>query len=58
MVAPWTEDPAESAAHQLEFALSSETSGLLAEWQLPVQFDAESAAGCVPDESDVWTDGS
>ena len=55
---PWAEDLAESAAHQLECALGSYTSGLLSEWQLPVEFDAESAARRVPDEPDVWTDGS
>ena len=52
---PWAEDAADSAAHQLECALGSYTSGLLTEWQLPVGFDAESAARRVPD---VWTDGS
>ena len=51
---PWAEVPAESAAHQLDCALA----GLLIEWQLPVEFDAESAAGRVSDEPDVWTDGS
>ena len=55
---PWAEDLAESAAHQLECALGSYTSGLLSEWQLPVEFDAESAARRVPDGPDVWTDAS
>ena len=56
---PWAaENPAEGAGSLLECALGSYTSGLLAEWQLPVVFDVEEAAGRVPDEPDVWTDGS
>ena len=42
----WAEDPAESAAHQLECTLGSYTSGLLIEWQLPVEFDAECCLSC------------
>ena len=52
------ENPAESAAHQLECALGSFTFRLLTEWHMPVEFDAESAASRVPDEPDVWPDGS
>ena len=43
----WAENPA-----------GSYTSGLLAGWQLRAVFDAEEAADRVPDELDVWTDGS
>ena len=57
MGSPWAENPAEGARNLLECALGSNTSGLLAEWQLLVAFDAEGAAGRVPDELDVWTDG-
>ena len=55
---PWAEDPAEGDGYLLECALGSYTSGLLAEWQLPVEFDAEGAASRVAGEPDVWTDGS
>ena len=55
---PWAESPAEGAGNLLECALGSYTSGLLAEWQLPVGFDAERAAGRVAAEPDVWTDWS
>ena len=37
--------PAEGAGNLLECALASFTSGSLADWQLPVVFDAEGAAG-------------
>ena len=39
-------------------ALGACASGLLVDWQLPVGFDAEGAAGRVAAEPDVWTDGS
>ena len=55
---PWAENPAEGAGNLLDCALGSYTSGLLSLWQLPVQLDAEGAAGRVPDEPDIWTDGS
>ena len=55
---PGAEDPAEGDGYLLECALGSYTSGLLAEWQLPVEFDAEGAASRVAGEPDVWTDGS
>ena len=38
---PWAE---ESAGNLLECSLGSYTSGLLSEWQLPAEFDAEGAA--------------
>ena len=34
------------------------SSGLLAEWGLPVEFDAVEAASLLPDHPNVWTDGS
>ena len=49
------ENPTEGAGNQLECALGSYVPGLLSEWQLPVVFDAEGAAGRVPNEPDVWT---
>ena len=54
---PWAGNPALGAGNLLECALGSSTSGLLAEWQLPVVFGAEGAAGRVAAEPDVWTDG-
>ena len=55
---PWAEDPAEGAGNLLESALGAYTSGLLVDWQMPVGFDADGAAGRVAAEPDVWTDGS
>ena len=54
----WVEDPAEGTGNLLESAFGAYTSGILTEWQLPVGFDADSAAGRVAAEPDVWTDGS
>ena len=54
---PWTENPAEGASNLVESALGAYTSDLV-DWQLPVGFDAASAAGRVAAEHDVWTDGS
>ena len=51
-------NPSEGAGNLLECALGSYTSGLLAEWQLPVVFGAEDAAGRVAVEPDVGTDGN
>ena len=55
---PWADNPAEGAGNLLECALGSCTSGLHAEWQLPVGFDAGGAVERVAAEPDVWTDGS
>ena len=55
---PWAENPAEGAGNLLECALGLYTSGLLADWQLPVGFDAVAAEERVAAEPDVWTDGS
>ena len=51
---PWAENLPEGAGNLLECALGSYTSGLLTEWQLPVEFDATGAASRVPDEPHVW----
>ena len=50
--------PRKGASNLLECALGPYSSGLLTEWQLPVVFDAEFAAGRVAAGPDVWTDGS
>ena len=44
---PWAESPSEGAVNILECALGRHFSGVLSEWQLPVGFDAEGAAGRV-----------
>ena len=54
---PWAENPPEGAGNLLEYALGSCTSGLHAEWQLPVGFDPGGAVERVAAEPDVWTDG-
>ena len=48
--------PREGDSHLLDCALGRHDA--LTEWQLPVGFDAEGAAGRVAAEPDVWTDGS
>ena len=54
----WAGSPREGACNLLECALGRYSSDTLTEWQLPVGFDAESAARRVVAEPDVWTDGS
>ena len=49
---------ADSARYLVESALGSCSSGLLAEWDPPVEFDAVEAASLLPDHPSVWTDGS
>ena len=46
------------AVNLLECALGRYSSSQLSEWRLPAGFDVEGAARRVPDEPDVWTDGS
>ena len=55
---PWAGSRREGACNLLECALGRYSSDALTEWQLPVGFDAEGAAGRVAAEPDVWTDGS
>ena len=57
-VSPWAGDAADSAGYLVESVLGSYSSGLLAEWGPPVQFDAVEAASLLPDHPNVWTDGS
>ena len=54
---PWARDLSQGAGNLLESALGSYSSSPLLDWQLPVDFDAESAALQVAVEPDVWTDG-
>ena len=54
----WGCDASESAAFLVEVALGRYSSGLIAEWGLPDEFDHDGAASSLPDHPDVWTDGS
>ena len=55
---PWAVDVSESAAYLVEVALGRCSSGLIAEWSLPDDFDHDMAASSLSDHPDVWTDGS
>ena len=55
---PWADNAAEGAANLLECALGPYSSGLLAQWRVPDEFDADEAVERVPDAPKVWTDGS
>ena len=55
---PWAASAADSAGYLVETALGRYSSGLLAEWVFPVEFDAVEAASLLPDHPTVWTDGS
>ena len=46
---PWAANAADSAGYLVESALGRYSSGLLAEWGPPVQFDAVEAASLLPD---------
>ena len=55
---PWAVDATESAACQVEVALGRYSSDLIADWELPGDFDHVDAAASLTDHPDVWTDGS
>ena len=55
---PWAVDATESAAYQVEAALGRYSSDLIADWELPGDFDHVDAAASLADHPDVWTDGS
>ena len=55
---PWAETAAQGAGDLLESALGSYSSRLLFDRSLPDEFDASDAVTRVPDNPDVWTDGS
>ena len=54
----WAVDASESAAYLVEVALGRYSSGLVADWGLPDDFDHDDAAASLTDHPDVWTDGS
>ena len=55
---PWAASAAESASYLVEAALGGYSSGLIAEWGLPGEFDGVETASLLPDHPNVWTDGS
>ena len=55
---PWAASAADSAAYLVESALGGYSSGLLAGWGLLVGFGAVRVASLVPDQPNVWSDGS
>ena len=55
---PWAASADDSAGYLVETALGGYSSGLIAEWGLPGEFDAVEAASLLPDRPNVWTDGS
>ena len=55
---PWAETASQGAGALLESALGSYSSRLLFDWSLLGEVGASDAATRVPDNPDVWTDGS
>ena len=55
---PWAVDASESASYLVEVALGRYSSGLITEWSPSDEFDEAGAASSMPDQSNVWTDGS
>ena len=54
----WAADAAGCAGYLVESALGRYSSGLLAAWSLPFDFDAVEASSLLPDHPNVWSDGS
>ena len=57
-VSPWAASAAESAGYLVESALGGYSSGLLAEWGPPDEYDQVAVASLVQDHPNVWSDGS
>ena len=55
---PWAASAAESASHLVEAALGRYSSDLLAGWGESDECDEVEAASLMPDDPNVWTDGS
>ena len=55
---PWAGSAAESASYLVEAALGFHSSGMVAEWSSPDEFDRVEAASLIPDHPNVWSDGS
>ena len=47
-----------SAFYLVEAALGRYSSGLVSEWSLPYDFDADEVSARMPDAPNVWSDGS
>ena len=55
---PWAASASESASYLVEAALGSYSSGMIAEWGPPDEYDGVRVASLVPDQPNVWSDGS
>ena len=55
---PWAADASESAFSLVETALGRYSSGLVAEWSHPYDFDADDVSARMHDAPKVWSDGS
>ena len=55
---PWAANAADCAGYLVESALGRYSSGLLAAWSTPFDFDAVEASSLLPDHPNVWSDGS
>ena len=55
---PWASDASESAFYLVETALGRYSSGLVSEWSLPYDFDADEVSVRMLDAPKVWSDGS
>ena len=54
---PWAASASESAGYLVEAALGGYSSGMVAEWSPPDEYDQIEAASLVPDHTNVWSDG-
>ena len=54
----WAASASESACNLVEVALGCYSSGMVAQWSPPDEFDEVEAASWIPDHPNVWTDGS
>ena len=55
---PWAAGASESASYLVETALGSYSCGMIAEWGHPDDYDGVRVASLVPDQPNVWSDGS
>ena len=55
---PWALDASENAAYLVEVALGRYSSGLITDWNPSDDFHHDLAVSLLPDQPDVWTDGS
>ena len=55
---PWAASASESASYFVEAALGCYSSGMIAEWGPPDDHDCVRVASLVPEQPNVWSDGS